>query len=571
MSKKTAFILSILLLFASPGFAAPGDTTRVSVNSEGVQGNGSSGSLNSSISANGRYVAFDSYATNLVDGDTNGSSDVFVHDTNTGQTTRVSVNSEGIQGNGNSQYPSISDDGTYVAFFSLSSNFNPPLTGGIYVHNRKTGQTTRISNLRGYAPAISSSGRYVAFNSSDNYTNTNVYVHDRNTGQTTLVSVNSEGTPGNGRNEYASISGDGRYVSFWSDASNLVAGDTNNKSDIFVHDLTTGQTTSVSVNNSLLRYSGCSYNSSVSSDGRYVAFSANPVGYVMVYDRNTDQTTVISPKGSVPTISSSGRYVAFSSDHSYLVEGDTNFEYDIFVHDLNTQKTSRVSVSSSGTQSNSYSLFASISGNGGHIVFGSSANSLVTDDTNRMSDIFVHEQYIETIFNSYDSNRDCIIGDFELLAAIDNWARDNLGDFELLGIIDMWASVDAYCSFDTPEILGTFTGSYTIKVNNCSVPSQNSTYNATAVITINDQNGSSFSGSGTGSFSGYSFEEELTFSGTISDTGQVSGNTSHTFAGTGGEGTFTGQLNGNALTITNIGADTYGDTCNYVREFAVTR
>ena len=192
---------------APPEGEAPtaGTTTRVSVRSNGTQGNDFS--AEASISATGRFVAFDSPASNLVSEDTNNTIDVFVHDRKTGQTTRVSVASDGTQGNEFSDAPSISASGRYVAFFSLASNLVSGDTNG-------TGD---------------------------------VFVHDRKTGQTTLVSVASDGTQANGGSVHASISANGRYVAFQSEASNLVSGDTNNTIDVFVHDRVTGQTTLVSV------------------------------------------------------------------------------------------------------------------------------------------------------------------------------------------------------------------------------------------------------------------------------------------------------------------------------------
>ena len=138
--------LIILSLVINPALAAAGDTTRVSVASDGAQGNGYS--YHPSISADGRYVAFESDASNLVSGDTNGARDVFVHDRQGGGTTRVSVASDGAQGNGGSAHPSISADGRYVAFQSDASNLVSGDTNGwsdIFVYDRQTGQTTRVS------------------------------------------------------------------------------------------------------------------------------------------------------------------------------------------------------------------------------------------------------------------------------------------------------------------------------------------------------------------------------------------------------------------------------------------
>jgi len=209
-----------------------------------VEGDGNS--CRASLSADGRYVAFGSNASNLVVGDTNGVTDVFVRDRGTGETTRVSVDSAGVEGNHDSHFPSISADGRYVAFMSLASNLVAGDASGtiwqIFVHDRVTSETTRVSvdsagveaNDQRLEPSISADGRYVYFYSyasnlvvSDANGACDVFVHDRVTGETTRVSVDSAGVEANGGSEQASVSADGRYVTFCSYASNLVVGDTN--------------------------------------------------------------------------------------------------------------------------------------------------------------------------------------------------------------------------------------------------------------------------------------------------------------------------------------------------------
>ena len=218
-----------------------------------------------SISAEGRYVAFASLATDLVPGDSNELCDVFVHDQQTGDTFLVSVASNGTQGNGDSNRPSISADGRYVAFESWASNLVPGDTNhnyDVFVHDRQTGQTERVSVAsdgtqgNGFctSPSISADGRHVAFTSeasnlvaADTNDAGDVFVHDRQTGQTERVSVASDGTQGNGFCASPSISADGRYTAFRPEASNLVRGDANDIEDIFVHDRQTGQTVRISV------------------------------------------------------------------------------------------------------------------------------------------------------------------------------------------------------------------------------------------------------------------------------------------------------------------------------------
>src|SRR5437016_5587381 len=251
--------VTLVLLTALWGWSAGAQTTeRVSVTSGGTEGNGAS--LGSALSADGRFVAFDSAATDLVAGDTNGVSDVFVHDRQTGTTERVSVASDGTQGNGKSGLlsfafpPALSGDGRFVAFVSFATNLVAGDTNGatdVFVHDRQASTTERVSvafygtqgNDASSSPALSGAGRFVSCPSAatnlvagDTNGATDVFVHDRQTGTTERVSVASGGTQGNGISAAPALSADGRFVAFHSTATNLVAGDTNGANDVFVHD-----------------------------------------------------------------------------------------------------------------------------------------------------------------------------------------------------------------------------------------------------------------------------------------------------------------------------------------------
>ena len=399
------------------------DITRVSVASDGTEADSSS--YNPSISSDGRYVAFHSSATNLVAGDTNGYEDIFVHDTQTGTTTRVSVASNGTEGDSPSYNPSISSDGRYVAFESWARNLVAGDTSwedDIFIHDTQTGTTTRVSvasngteaDSSSYNPSISSDGRYVAFESDatnlvagDTNGYDDIFVHDTQTGTTTRVSVASDGTEANDYSSEPSISSDGRYVAFSSDATNLVAGDTNQRDDIFIHDTQTGTTTRVSVASDGTEGDGVSWTSSISSDGRYVAFDSRAKNLVagdtnwkddiFVHDTQTGTTTRVSVASDGteadgnsynPSISSDGRYVAFISYATNLVAGDTNGDWDVFVHDTQTGTTTRVSVASDGTEGNGTSYALSISSDGRYVAFSSDATNLVAGDTNVMDDVF---------------------------------------------------------------------------------------------------------------------------------------------------------------------------------------
>jgi archaellum component FlaF (FlaF/FlaG flagellin family) len=361
-------VAGLLLAGGSRLAGADGSTTeRVSVDSTGNQGNGDSAWA--AITDDGRYAAFESSASNLVPGDT-ALHDVFVHDRQMAVTEVVSVDSAGNHGGAHSFYPAISGDGRFVAFESYASNLVPSDTNGVrdvFVHDRQTGVTERVSvdsagnqgNSPSYWSAIGSDGRYVAFTSAasnlvpgDTNGKSDVFVHDRQTGITERVSVNSSGNQGNDGNYECAISGDGRYVAFTSVASNLVPGDTNGEMDVFVHDRQTGVTERVSVDSADNQDNGRSWQSAISADGRHVAFASeatnlvtgdtNGVTDIFLHDRQTGVTERVSVDSAgnegnggsfEAAISGDGRYVAFESEATNLVPGDTNGEPDVFAHD----------------------------------------------------------------------------------------------------------------------------------------------------------------------------------------------------------------------------------------------
>ena len=252
------FLLFAGLVLALGSSPTAGVTTRVSVSSAGEEANGASFDY-PAISADGRYVAFQSVATNLVPGGVTYGG-VFVHDRQMGITSHVSVDSAGAQVNGGSEDPAISGDGRFVAFASYASNLVPGDTNDatdIFVHDRQTGSIVRVSvdstgaQALGWSdsPSLSSDGRFVTFHSDafnlalDNPSLWGgIFVHDRQTSATTLVSVNSDGTPGEGLSHSPVISADGRFVAFFSEAANLLLDDTNDLGDIIVHDRQTATT-----------------------------------------------------------------------------------------------------------------------------------------------------------------------------------------------------------------------------------------------------------------------------------------------------------------------------------------
>lgn len=280
---------------------ADGHTTRVSVASDGTQGNSTSDGV--ALSADGRFVAFSSIASNLVPGDVNGSWDVFVHDMATGQTSIVSVAPDGTPGDSTSGAGlSISDDGRFVAFDSSAANLvlGPPLArrgmAAAYVRDRATGETTRVSvvsngadaNDSSFDPAISGDGRFVAFESSatnldpvpGTYPWMQIFVHDRLTGETRLVSASTGGVRGDWTSYSPAISRDGRYIAFQSDATNLVAADTNKARDVFRRDVRIGVTTRVSVGDNGEQSDGWSAAPAITSDGQEVFFASGATNLV---------------------------------------------------------------------------------------------------------------------------------------------------------------------------------------------------------------------------------------------------------------------------------------------------
>ncbi|MBI5295146.1 MAG: S-layer homology domain-containing protein [Chloroflexi bacterium] len=439
MRKHNAGLLACLLLLVSLILALPGGTSaalspsfRVSVSSDGVEANADSG--RSSISADGRYVAFESGATNLVDGDTNDAPDIFLHDRVTGETTRVSLAWDGQQANGGSNYAAVSGDGRYVAFISSATNLVQGDTNGVddvFVRDRQAGTTIRVSvsslgeqgnNHSDRSPALSANGRFVAFLSEasnlvdgDNNLMVDAFVHDLQGGSTERVSVSSDEVEAEGSVWDLSISADGNFAAFSSRSTNLVSGDNNNSWDVFVRDRAAGTTTRVTVNSNGEEADRGGGEPDISANGRYVVFSsaANNLmsednnGYPQVFrhDRQTGATTLVSSYedygplvgwGEVPVVSADGRYVAFEFDE----KGDGLPGRQIYLHDCVTGATMSVAPGYDETDS---SHSPAISSDGRFLAFSSDANYLVPDDANDARDVFEREVYTPVV-KTYQSN-----------------------------------------------------------------------------------------------------------------------------------------------------------------------
>lgn len=398
--------------------------TRISINSLGKEGDRFS--INPAISADGRFIAFESTATNLVPGDTNNKSDIFVRDRLTNTTSRISVNSTGNQGNFDAFNPAISADGRFVTFESNSTNLvaaDTNNTSDIFVHDRLNGSTTRISvdstgqegDRPSLNPSISADRHFITFESNstnlvpgDTNNNSDIFIRDIETNTTTRVSVNSTENQGNIGSFNPSISANGRFVAFDSLADNLVAGDTNSTRDIFVRDIQTNTTTRVSVNSSGNQGNSGSISAAISADSRFVAFQSNASNLVtgdtngtsdiFVYDRLTNTTSIASMNSTgdranrssfKPSISADGRFVAFDSLADNLAAADTNGTNDIFVRDRDTATTTRISVNSENQGADITSFNPAISASGNVVAFDSFATNLVPQDTNSSRDVFI--------------------------------------------------------------------------------------------------------------------------------------------------------------------------------------
>jgi Tol biopolymer transport system component len=320
-------------------------------------------------------------------------------------TTLASVNSSGEQTNAFSSWPSISADGRLVAFTSNATNLDPSGKHGVYVRDGQTATTRLAAAGVGYQPAMSADGAFVAFSDYKN-----IYVDDLTSSATTLVSEDTAGKPAGGSSLSPTISADGRFIAFSSDSHTLTPLKPKVRRNEFVRDMQTGKTQQVNVSSSGKPGNALCHHPSISADGRYVAFESNATNLVpatnstkwniFVRDLKTQRTTLVSLNSGGksangpshnPAISGDGRYVAFESPASNLVKHDTNKTWDIFRRDLKTQKTTRVSVTAAGKQANDFSRYASISNHGGFVAFESRAANLVNGSAANLPGLFLRD------------------------------------------------------------------------------------------------------------------------------------------------------------------------------------
>jgi len=323
-----------------------------------------------SISNNGRFVAFHTAATDAVADDGNGRSDVFVRDRRAGVTESVSVASDGSQGDGNSYYGLLSGNGRWVLFNSDAGNLVAGDDNGsrdLFLHDRMTGETRRVSVAADgtqadapcyvYGASLSGSGRFATFNSSattltdaGSAGHSQVFVVDLQTGEVTLVSADPDGLPGDAGSYDPSFSSNGRFVAFYSAASNLVADSSNEMYQVYVYDL----------RKRVMR------RASVSSDGT--------LGDGGSYD---------------PVVSNNGQVVAFYSEATNLIAADTNARTDTFVHDFRTGETRRISQMEDGTEVVAEGYEPAITASGRTVLFYTGPGAgYVPEDTNGEGDTY---------------------------------------------------------------------------------------------------------------------------------------------------------------------------------------
>ena len=414
----------LVVVVAPTGAAADELTRRVSVSTSGAQSNDFA--TEPAISADGQVVAFASYASNLVPDDTNATTDVFVRNVGTGVTRRASVRTGGAQSDAAvDRRVGLSANGRFVVFSSSASNLVAGDTNGrydVFVRDLRLGTTRRVSLTRtggqatgdSHGPAISADGTVVAFHShaadlvpGDTNGASDVFVRDLTAGTTERVSVSTTGTQANRESGTPRLSADGSVVAFGSAATNLVPGDTNATADVFRRDRDSGVTRRVSLSSAGAQADGGSFPWAISASGHRVAFQSeatnlvpgdtNVVDDVFLRDVPTGTTRRVSlGAGGVQgnefsdaaALSADGRRVAFSSRSSNLVPGDTDVFDDVFVHDLATGVVRRVSAGPGGGPANGDSHWPALSRLGTVVAFGSFASNLVPGDTNETQDVF---------------------------------------------------------------------------------------------------------------------------------------------------------------------------------------
>ncbi len=391
-------LFGALLDVTVPSSALPtGQTARISVPTDG-------GALDlpcevdqPALSRDGRFVAFACAASNLVPGDSNGQSDIFVRDTVAGTTRRANVSSAGIAANAWSFSPSISGDGQLVAFISAATNLVPDDTNvqlDVFVHDFQKASTRRVSvtsaggqgSLGSQDPSISEDGRFVAFSSGapdlvdgDTNDSSDVFVHDLQTATTRRAALTSNGTQIAHGAWSPSISGNGRRLAFESSSNDIVAND-QTTNDVFVVDIETGVVQRASVRNDGGEGNGESVRPAISMDGSAVAFESRATNlgprpptstqnqnHVYIRRIDTRTTDLVDIGAFFPSLSGDGRRVAYLREFGRIV----------LVRDVGSSTApEQADVASDGSPANAGPEVPAISADGSTVAFASTATNL---------------------------------------------------------------------------------------------------------------------------------------------------------------------------------------------------
>ena len=400
-------------------------TTRVNLGPGGTQA--ISRCTNPALSADGNWVAFESNASNLVTGDTNNWSDIFVVDLQTGTLVRASVTASGAEANGLSQFASLSADGRYLGFWTVATNLEPPAPNGNAGYMIKDLQTGALepgsANSSGVMAnnsswgAVTRDGRHFVFLSfatnlvsGDTNAQGDIFERDLNTGITLRVNLGPGGVQDNTEPGVPQASADGRFVAFTSASTQLVAGDTNPSNDVFLADLQSGTIVFADRNVQGVQANGVCSDAGVSDDGRFVCFSSTATNLVMTNTHNHQcvyvkdmqtgavylaSTDTLQLSGGVqagfPVLSQTGRFVLFWTG-SVLDPQDTNTYMDVYAHDIFTGRTAIVDLGWNGAAGDTsvWQLFG-VNRDGTKVAFSSDATNAVPGDTNTHEDVFVRD------------------------------------------------------------------------------------------------------------------------------------------------------------------------------------
>lgn len=434
-----------LFMIVGNGISYSMPLERVSVTSSGQQATGLSsygwsGSFAPAVSSDGRFVVFESFASNLVSGDTNETSDIFLHDRDTGTTASLSISLQGLGGSGGG-YPAISSNGRYVVFESDSDSLVPNDTndgGDVFLYDAMNTTLERVSvtTAGGQAlfhpeawpgfrcntqPAVSADGNVITFMSfavnlveGDTNSKPDIYLRDRVNSTTERVSVSSggqQGLGGMGLTQSPSVSGDGQRIVFQSDFDNLVPNDTNDAADIFLRDRTAGTTTRISVSSTgqQATIDGMhNYDSTrspyISRNGQVVAFLSgatnltvdNPDTCLNIYIRDLTAGTTEricglpalsgGYSGDISAVSGDGRYVGFNTNDNILVTDTDNYQ-DEYIYDRELESVHCITCTGLPILNQQTIAYGGFFADFGY-VFSSAKAGLVDFDTNGASDVF---------------------------------------------------------------------------------------------------------------------------------------------------------------------------------------